>query len=509
MQLSWSFSRALAVILASSCLVMSACTDTDRRNGPAIENSDGADTTALGSDEIELTGAEPVYLTSGAVFLDNINVIDGNGSAAMPALDILIHDGRIQEIGDLSAPQGAYVIQGENLTVLPGLIDLHVHMGAPRVNDGAKTFARQTALDAMLYAGVTTALDLGSPHKHVVAVRDAIHERRLRGPRLVVVGDTIHRLQSVTSVFTATSPETKAEISGFLDQKQDDEIEIVKIYTGMSNWSARHLVAEAHAREMRVIADFWCTNLSRTVFEVTQVDAYAHGACRQLTADEVRWMADNDKFAMMTLTIFDLFGGHRVKADRANRSFLKDPLIVDVLGEELVQLHYDTFDEARANIFEGPRSLYQQQLFGDLEHHLADNQVNVKALFDAGVLIGLGTDAPFLPGNFPGEAMHHEMQLHVEAGIPPLDVIQMATRNGAIILGLEDDIGSIEIGKVADLLIVAGDPSSDITDSRNVEYVIVGGRIIDREALKASQRRAVSEELDTCADWQDCRNRRQ
>ena len=244
------------------------------------------------------------------------------------------------------------------------------------------------------------------------------------------------------------------------------------------------MVSEAHKRNMRVIADFWCTNLSRTVFEVTNIDAYAHGGCRRLTEEETQWMADNDKFAMMTLTVFDLFGGHRVNKDREERGFLSNPLIVDVLGEEFVNSHYTTFDEARAAIFEGPRALYQRQLFGDLKHHLSDNQANARALYEAGVLIGLGTDTPFLPGNFPGESMHHEMALHVEAGIAPLEVIKMATQNGARILKREDDYGSVEIGKIADLIVVAGDPSRDISDTRKIKYVILGGRIVDRSALK-------------------------
>ncbi len=81
--------------------------------------------------------------------------------------------------------------------------------------------------------------------------------------------------------------------------------------------------------------------------------------------------------------------------------------------------------------------------------------------------------------------MHQELKLHVDAGIPPIQAIKMATYNGATILGLEDEIGSIETGKIADLMLVRGDPSTNFHDTRNIEYLIQGGRLIDRKQLRA------------------------
>ena len=96
----------------------------------------------------------------------------------------------------------------------------------------------------------------------------------------------------------------------------------------------------------------------------------------------------------------------------------------------------------------------------------------------------MGTDAAFPPGNWPGEAMHYEMELHVDAGLEPLKVIQMATYNGARIIRRELELGSIESGKIADIVIVRGNPSVNIRDTRNIEYAIKGGKLIDRESLK-------------------------
>ena len=441
------------------------------------------------SSAAEIVKCEPVTRPPLPVILRDIAIIDGLGNPVRNNQVVLINNGHIRYVGDVDTQpnidgfEDASVIDGNGLTVMPGLVDLHVHIGNKTISDGVKSYDRQQGLNAFLYAGVTTVLDLGSKHDEVIEARDAINDRCMRGPEIIAAGQTVQRLKNVTSVFSLTSDEVKAEITALLDQRQEAGIDIVKVYAGMSNWSARHLVNEAQKRDMQVIADFWCTNLSRTVFEVTEVDAYAHGGCRELTDEEAQWMADNNKYAMMTLTIFDLFGGHRVYADLETKGFLNDPLVVDVLPD-LARQHYSRFEEGREKIFEGKRALYPMQLFGDLKDHLSDNQINVKKLYDAGVLIGIGTDAPFLPGNFPGESMHHEMALHVEAGIPPLNVIEMATHIAAKILRRDDTHGSVEVGKVADLLIVRGNPSKNINDTREIAYVIQDGEIIDRASLR-------------------------
>jgi len=344
----------------------------------------------------------------------------------------------------------------------------------------------QRTLNAYLYAGVTTVQDLGNSHEHIIGLRDAINRGDQVGPRIFSTGATINWLKTVTDILSLTSAETQLEIKELLDEREAAGIETIKLYGGLSNWSARHIMTAARKRNMQGIADFWCTNLSRTTFEVTLIDGYAHGGCRVITEEEARWMQNNDKFAILTLDLFDVMGGHRAYKDFKTHTFLKDPLIVDPLGKNILNDYYATFTQVREKFEDGEDSLYATQLFGDLKHLLPDNLKNAKTLHDAGVLMGLGTDSSFPPGNWPGESMHYEMLLHVQAGIEPVEVIKMATYNGARILRREHEFGSIEKGKVADILIVRGDPSTDISDTRNVEYVIKGGKLLDRKKLTAN-----------------------
>ena len=435
----------------------------------------------------------PMPAQSTPLLLRNIAVIDGLGNAAVNSRDVLVVDGRIAAIlatGDLAiASEDIRVIDGTGLTVMPGLIDLHVHLGTYSFDE---TYGQwqyegvQRTLNAHLFAGVTTVLDLGNDNPEIFALRDQLDRGERLGPTVIPVGASIDRITSIDDVFALTSPSAKSEIERLLDERQDRGLELVKIYAGMSNWSARHFSDAAHDRGMRVIADFWCANLHRTTFEITQVDAFVHGACRKLTQDEIEYIVENDKFVTMTLTIFDLMGGYRVAEDLETKGFAENPMIVGPHGSKFAEDYYRTFDATRQAFFEGENALYTLQLFPDLAPLLRDNQANVLALYQAGALIGLGTDANFPPGNFPGDALHHEMLLHVEAGIPPIDVIQMATFNAARILKKEDEFGSVAPGLVADLLVVRGDPSTDISVTREIAYVIKAGQIIDRTSLTLS-----------------------
>jgi len=106
-----------------------------------------------------------------------------------------------------------------------------------------------------------------------------------------------------------------------------------------------------------------------------------------------------------------------------------------------------------------------------------------KKLVDTGVLVGIGTDTPYL-NNWSGESVHREMELWVnEVGISPLRTLQAATSDNAKILKVDDRTGSIQAGFEADLLVVEGNPAKNISDTRNIRYVFNNGKIVDRQSL--------------------------
>jgi imidazolonepropionase-like amidohydrolase len=102
-----------------------------------------------------------------------------------------------------------------------------------------------------------------------------------------------------------------------------------------------------------------------------------------------------------------------------------------------------------------------------------------KMVYDNGVVLLSGSNIP----NFdlvPGASLHHELEILVEAGIPPLDIIKIATRNGAQVLGIENDVGTIEPGKQADMIILSGNPVDNISNTKKIEAVINNGQFIKR-----------------------------
>jgi imidazolonepropionase-like amidohydrolase len=137
----------------------------------------------------------------------------------------------------------------------------------------------------------------------------------------------------------------------------------------------------------------------------------------------------------------------------------------------------------REGFYEGPDSFYQVFNFGDLSEYRKNFLINIKNAHGAGVLVAGGSDAPAYPSVWSGETMHRELELFVMAGIPPIEAIMMCTYNGARILRREKEFGSLQPGLAADLLLVRGDPSKNISDTRKIEHVVVGGQVLDREKL--------------------------
>ena len=218
--------------------------------------------------------------------------------------------------------------------------------------------------------------------------------------------------------------------------------------------------------------------------ENTGLDGWAHsGAFVKVHDDDHKWMADNNRLVIATANVGEKLAGARVKDEKGKRSMLKEPLIVDIWGEDVVKEFYAVYPQIRRNYYEGPDSFYQQSGFGDLSGFRDTMLHNIKASYDAGVMIAGGTDDIYA-SLWPGEALHREMELLVMAGIPPLQAIKCCTYNGAKVLRREKEFGSLQKGMSADLLIVEGNPEKDISDTRNVKHVFSRGKQVDRDSLK-------------------------
>lgn len=459
-----------------------------------------------------LAQVESDYLSDGPILISNIAVIDGLGNRPAAGQDILITGGKIEEIsnsGSINPPKDALTIDGSGLTAMPGLIDMHFHLkggwsGGNAMQDKyppSELFTHksiQQNLAALLYAGVTTGLDMGSQHSFAVAEKRKIDAGEYISPRYHIVGvpfsqnpsgwDGAVRGETVgepdaDALATKIDTDDTEVIGDILQRYQDDGISIIKLYSGMGAHAATFLINEADKRGITTVADLWKLNMSSDWMNTTNLHGWAHATPNNVSNIGLKWMVDNDKFVIATITVGEKMSGLRVADENGSKAMLDNPLIVGIWGEEVVQDFYDSYPSVRQNLYEGGHSFYQQNNFGDLSKFRDAFLNNVKKAHDAGVLLACGTDAPAYPSLWAGETMHREMELFAMAGIPPVEIIKACTYNGARILEDDDEYGSLREGLVADILIVSGDPSTNISDTRNIEHVILRGGLLDRERL--------------------------
>jgi imidazolonepropionase-like amidohydrolase len=207
----------------------------------------------------------------------------------------------------------------------------------------------------------------------------------------------------------------------------------------------------------------------------TGIAAFAHLGSVPVTDETVAYMRAHQVTTLTTLAVFESGAGRRLQDLR----FLDEPLLKDVMPPEF----------RRALVARAARPLTADDSArrkARLER-LMTGMANLKKLHAAGVLIAAGTDAPY-PGDYYGEGLHRELELLVEAGLTPLQAITVATQNAAQMLQAESEWGTVETGKRADLLVVRGDPSIRVGDTRNVTMVVLGGKLVDRAKLRFDPR---------------------
>jgi imidazolonepropionase-like amidohydrolase len=448
--------------------------------------------------------AGPKFAHTGPTIITNVAVIDGLGNSPVNGQDISLVDGKIAAIGatgSVVAPNGALKIDGTGMTAMPGLMDLHIHIQGGWANGlipGERYKVRlddesvQQRLSGYVYSGVTTVLDVGGDHDYLLNKRKQINGGELFGPRFFTTGAPWSQSPSGwdaggtgASDFALSVKVNNADtIPEEMARYKADEIEIIKLYAGLGSVAMQAVIEEAHKQDILTIADLWMLNMNRPLMQTTGLDGWAHSAPFSVAPmSDHEWMAENNRFVIATANVGEKMGGMRVKDENGERLMLKQPLIVDIWGEDEVNEFYDVYPQIRAGYYEGPESFYQSNNFGDLSKFRGVMLTNIKASFDVGVLVACGTDDVY-PSMWPGESTHREMQLYVMAGVSNLEAIKACTFNAAKVLRRDKELGSLQVGLSADILIVQGDPSKNIDDTRNVQQVFMRGKQVDRNSLK-------------------------
>ena len=406
-------------------------------------------------------------------------ILDGYGGPPIENGVILIAGDRITAVGPASAvavPSGARVIDANGMTVMPGLIDMHVHLQIlghgdyKRWNDlyGTRNadLVMPIAAKQLLSAGVTSARDLGAPLEDIIAVKKKIERNEIPGPRLFVSGPFIQRAPyeeyerpfrwGVNGADDARAKVQRLITAGvdvikLIDQDQmtDDEIRAV-VQTARA--AGKPVVAHAHRmEEIRRGLRFGVDNFEHTGL----------GTAPEYPEDILQGLRERNTSLYWTPTISPLYTMYHAGQFFPER--LDDPAWRDGMPAEMAT-------EIRRSLDAIPHLPYYA-LFPSriplLPHKF-------RQLRETGVRLLIGTDAG-IPSNFHNDATWREMVKWAELGVPAMEIIQAATLWPARALRAEDRIGVLAPGRYADIIAVRGDPLTDMTVMRDVRIIIKSG----------------------------------
>jgi imidazolonepropionase-like amidohydrolase len=402
-------------------------------------------------------------------------IVDGNGGPPIPDGVVLIQNDRIIGVGPAGAitvPRNARIIDATQKTILPGLADLHVHLMGGWDGEAMDMLGYQRYLDALLYAGVTTVLDLGNSLPFIQQIAQEVKAGRIPGPAVHMAGPLIDGPDPLWPPLSI-AVSSDAQIPGYVRQLKRAQVDVIKGYSGLSEPALRALVEAAAAESLRVFVDMGPDNGTASVAQ-TGIAAFAHARKHSpITEETLRIMRAQHVATITTLAGDEAHSRRRL----ADLNFLRDPLLQRSMPPRFVA----ELTAFAARPLSREDSIEASQSLSRLRIAIA----NAKLLFDAGILLVAGTDAP-LPGVFYGEGLHRELELLVEAGLTPVQAITTATRNAALLLNELGQWGTLEPGKRADILVVRGNPAQRIGDTRKIEFVIQAGRVLNRKLSEVS-----------------------
>ncbi|MDP3469565.1 MAG: amidohydrolase family protein [Daejeonella sp.] len=414
------------------------------------------------------------------ILLKNLNLIDGRGGTIQAGTDILIQGQRISAIGRNLKSAGARVIDLQGKTVMPAMISAHVHVGVIKGNAQSGTFfTRENVLAQLkkyLDYGVITVQTLGTdrPVLYENGFRDSLINGLLPGARLFSGGFGFNipdpSVSKESFMGNLYRPVSADEVPGMMKELNEINPSMVKIWvdgsplTKMKPAIYQKIIQEAHRYQRRVAAHVYYLSDARNLIS-SGIDVFGHSIRDSLVDEGLIAQMKARTIPYIPTLALDKFA--HVYMSKPN--WLEDPFFKAALEPGVYEMiSSSTYQNEQKASAAAVRSA------GAFRVALQ----NVKKLHDAGVLVALGTDSGAFPIRAQGFAEHQELELLVEAGLSPQDVIRIATLNAARVLRIDQDYGSIEKGKVADLLILNANPLENIQNSRKIFAVYKAGQMV-------------------------------
>src|SRR3954468_12772470 len=394
-------------------------------------------------------------LKSGSYAMTGATIVDGTGAPPLRDGVIVVRDGRIADIGPRGAvtiPAGVPQVAVDGKTIIPGLWDMHTHV------------TQVEWAPVYLGAGVTTVRDMGNEFEFLTPLRDAIASKRALGPRIVAAGLIDGGGPNAFGVYYATTVDEARQV---VAKYHDAGFQQIKIYSLVTPPIVEAICAEAHRLGMTVTGHV-PDGMTIEQAAAAGMDHIAHlRISGEAGSDEVTktiaFLRDHKTVIDPTQSWNELLGhaaGTPIAAFQPGVAKIPPPLNRVFSNAGAAGIDAAT---ARARLERGLRI--------------------VKALHDAGVPIVAGTDE-----GIPGHSVHREIELYVDAGLTPMAALQAATIVAARAMKMDAELGTIERGKRADMVVLNANPLDAVRNIRSVRWTISDGRVYDAPALWQSVR---------------------
>ena len=417
-----------------------------------LENATSVDQTADPGDPREISAevTVPRARAQGALLLSGATLLTMGPQGTVPKADILVVNGRIAAVGkqgSIALPKGAKTRDVTGKWILPGFIDDHDHVAD--IRRGILDL-QSWGVAANLAYGITTAFDPSTLSIDMLAYQDLIDAGLMTGSRIRSTGPAIFSFNEFAS---------KAEVDRVLDRYRDYyRLANIKLYRTGNRRVREWVAASAREHGLRVTTE----GANSDKLDLTQVQDGVSGSEHALQATP------------LYRDVIQLMSGSGVSYNTT--------LMIEGGGQDYFVVDRKPNRDPKLNRF-APRFIIDMKTRKRDWRDLDDDQfpafaLGARKVMLAGGIVGMGSH-----GEIPGLGFHWEMEAHVMGGWTPAEVLRAATLGSAEAIGRESDLGSLESGKIADMVILDRDPLTDIRNTLAISMVMEGGRLYDGSTL--------------------------